>query len=100
MKLIVSRAAAADLQRLRAFLFEKDPPAAQRAVSGIVRAIDSLDLFPDRGRPSEVSGVRELVVPFGRSAYIVRSRMTRNARRLSSFAYGMAVKIVRDWESR
>lgn len=72
MKLIVSRAAAADLQRLRAFLFEKDPPAAQRAVSGIVRAIDSLDLFPDRGRPSEVSGVRELVVPFGRSAYIVR----------------------------
>jgi plasmid stabilization system protein ParE len=40
VKLIVSRAAAADLQRLRAFLAEKDSHAAQRAVSGIVRAID------------------------------------------------------------
>ena len=72
MKLIVSRAAAADLQRLRAFLADKDPNAAQRAVSGIIRAIDSLDLFPDRGRPSAIAGVRELIVPFGRAAYIVR----------------------------
>ena len=72
MKLIVSSAAAADLHRLRAFLADKDPRAAQRAISGIVRAIDSLDLFPDRGRPTEIAGMRELMVPFGRSAYVVR----------------------------
>lgn len=72
MKLIVSSAASADLQRLHAFLAGKDPSAAQRAVSGIVRAIDSLDLFPDRGRPSTIAGIRELIVPFGRSGYVVR----------------------------
>jgi hypothetical protein len=29
-------------------------------------------MLPDRGRPSDAIGARELVVPFGRSAYIVR----------------------------
>lgn len=72
MKLIVSRAASADLERLRAFLVDKNPNAAQRAVAVLVRAIDSLVLLPDRGSPSGVSGARELIVPFGRSAYVVR----------------------------
>ena len=72
MKLIVSRAALADLERLRAFLAGKDLNAAQRAVSRIVGAIDSLAIFPDRGHPAGLTGGRDLVVPFGRSAYIVR----------------------------
>lgn len=29
-------------------------------------------MFPDRGRPAGFAGARELIVPFGRSAYIVR----------------------------
>ena len=72
MRLIVSKSATADLLRLHSFLAELSPDAAQRALSVIVRAIDSLDLFPDRGRPSAVAGTRELIVPFGRSAYVVR----------------------------
>ena len=72
MKFIVSPAAVADLDRLRIFLSNKNDRAAQRAIAGIVRAIDSLALFPERGRPSGIAGVRELIVPFGRSAYIVR----------------------------
>lgn len=72
MNLIVSPAAAADLRRLRTFLAAQDPDAAQRAIASIVRAIDSLDLFPERGRHSPIAGARELVVPFGRFAYIVR----------------------------
>jgi plasmid stabilization system protein ParE len=72
VKLIVSPAAAADLERLRAFLVTKNPDAAQRVVVALSRAIQSLDIFPDRGRPSTTLGARELVVPFGRSAYIVR----------------------------
>ena len=72
MKLAVARAAAADLARLRAFLADNNPAAAQRAISGIVDAIDSLAAFPGRGRASGVAGLRELVVPFGRSAYVVR----------------------------
>jgi toxin ParE1/3/4 len=58
--------------RLRAFLLERNPQAAQRAVAAIVRAIDSLDVFPERGRPAPVAGMRELVVPFGGSGYVVR----------------------------
>ena len=72
MRLIVSSAAAADLLRLHSFLAELNPAAAQRAVAAIIRAVDSLDLFPDRGRPSAVAGLRDLIVPFGRSAYVVR----------------------------
>ena len=72
MRLIVSEAAAADIERLHAFLADKSPSAARRAVATIVRAIQSLDALAERGRPSGAPGLRELVVPFGRSAYVVR----------------------------
>jgi len=72
VKLIVASAALADLERLRAFLASKDANAAQRAVARIVGAIDSLAVFPHRGHPAGLSGGRDLVVPFGRSAYLVR----------------------------
>jgi toxin ParE1/3/4 len=72
VKLIVSRAAQADLERLQAFLADKNPETAQRVVVVLTRAIQSLDTFPDRGRPSGVPGTRELIVPFGGSAYVMR----------------------------
>jgi plasmid stabilization system protein ParE len=72
VKIVVSHAAQADLLRLHDFLADKNPDAARRAVSAIVRSIDSLDLFPDRGRPSAVAGTRELIVPFGDSGYVLR----------------------------
>lgn len=72
MKLIVSPEAAADLNRLRAFLADKNPDAAQRAAASLIQAIQSLDMFPDRGRPTRTAGVRELIVPFGNSAYVLR----------------------------
>jgi plasmid stabilization system protein ParE len=71
VKLIVSPDAVADLDRLRAFLIEKNPGAAQRA-AGLVEAIQSLHTFPDRGRPTRMNGVRELIVPFGSSANVLR----------------------------
>jgi len=51
---------------------DRNPSAAQRAVAAIANAVRSLDLFPQRGRQSGAADMRELVVPFGRSAYIVR----------------------------
>jgi plasmid stabilization system protein ParE len=72
VKVIVSEAALADLRRLHDFLNEKNPGAAERAAETLVRAIDSLDHFPERGRPSGTPGVREFVVPFGRSGYVMR----------------------------
>jgi plasmid stabilization system protein ParE len=72
VKLIVSPGAQQNLERLYEFLADKNPDAARRVVGTLTRAVESLDMLPDRGRPSATVGVRELVVPFGRSAYIVR----------------------------
>jgi plasmid stabilization system protein ParE len=72
VKLVVSSAAQADLGRLHAFLGDKNPTAAQRAVTVLDAAMQSLDAFPQRGLPCAVPGVRELIVPFGRSAYLLR----------------------------
>ena len=72
MKLIVSPEAAADLDRLRAFLADKNPDAAQRAATSLIHAVQSLDIFPDRGRQTDIESVRELIVPFGSSAYVLR----------------------------
>ena len=72
MKLVLSSTAAADLERLRTFLHEKNPAAAERAVSILTDALDSLMTMPARGRPSGIPGVRELIVPFGQGAYVVR----------------------------
>ena len=69
MKLLVSRQAAEDVQRLHAFLTEKNPRIAERAVEALVDAVESLEILPERGRPSGIPGIRELFVPFGQSAY-------------------------------
>jgi plasmid stabilization system protein ParE len=72
LNIVITREAAADLDRLRAFLFEADSRAAEHVVAVVSGAIQSLDIFPDRGRPSKLIGARELIVPFGRSAYVIR----------------------------
>jgi plasmid stabilization system protein ParE len=72
MKLIVSPAALADLERLHAFLADKSPGAADRAVASLIAAIESLDHFLERGRQVSTPNTRELIVPFGRSNYVVR----------------------------
>ena len=72
VKLIASKEATSDLERLRAFLSGGHPDAARRAVAAIANAVRSLEVFPARGRPSGTGETRELIVPFGHSAYILR----------------------------
>lgn len=72
MKFTLSPAAAADIERLQSFLMNFGPSAADRAVVALDNAVRSLEIFPERGRPSGVPRVRELIVPFGRSSYILR----------------------------
>ena len=72
MKLVVARGASADLERLHDFLADKDQAAAQHAISLLVEAVESLAIFPNRGRRSGVSNIRELIIPFGQSAYVLR----------------------------
>jgi plasmid stabilization system protein ParE len=72
VKLVVSSPALADIERLRHFLADKNEAVAQRALLRLDEAIRTLESFPERGRPSAVSGLRELLVPFGQSCYVIR----------------------------
>jgi plasmid stabilization system protein ParE len=72
MKLIVTRTAQADLARLKKFLEDKNPSAANRAASKIAGAIESLKVFPQRGGAFGDSNFRHLAIPYGRAFYVIR----------------------------
>jgi len=74
VKLLVSRAATADIERLREFLYEKNPAAAERAISALLGAVNSLRALPDRGRQFGDLDVRQLTVRVGGSSYVLRYR--------------------------
>lgn len=64
-----------DLERLSTFLAERNPSAAERALETIRSAAASLDEFSDRGAPGGRRGLRRLIAPFGRAAYIIHYRV-------------------------
>lgn len=90
MKLRILRQAYADVERLHDFLFAKNPDAAGRVVDLLFESAGSLKAAPRKGRPVQ-SGFRELIVPFGKGAYVLRYRIDEAA---------AAVLIVRIWHSR
>jgi plasmid stabilization system protein ParE len=61
-----------DVARLRSFLDQTNPGAAQRAVALILAAIERLQDLPDRGRRTDDADIRQVVIRFGASGYIVR----------------------------
>ncbi len=91
MNVVVSRAAAADIERLYQFLADKDAGVARRAATLIDNAVRSLAYLPQRARPAGIPGVRELIVPFGRSAYVLR---------YAYFASRDEIVILRIWHGR
>ncbi len=68
----LSEAARDDTHRLAQFLVDKNPKAAEKASDAISHAVLSLDELSERGRPAGPPGWRELVVRFGRAAYIIQ----------------------------
>ncbi len=79
-----------DLERLYEFLLEQDPVAAERAIRGIRVGADRLVDFPEIGRPmGDETTRRELFIPFGAGAYVLRYRI-----------HGNTVVIIRVWHSR
>jgi len=70
--ILLSPDAVEDVERLRIFLDQKNPDAARRALAAIWTAIDRLQEFPNLGMPTEDSDIRQIVVRFGSSGYIVR----------------------------
>jgi plasmid stabilization system protein ParE len=67
-----------DLVRLVDYLDARSPAAALRAYDTLDAAIRSLDEFSGRARPGPEPGLRELIVPFGSGAYVVRYRVDRD----------------------
>jgi toxin ParE1/3/4 len=70
--ILLSPDAVEDVERLRLFLDQHNPSAAQRALASIWRAIERLQEFPDLGMPTADAELRQIVVRFGASGYIVR----------------------------
>jgi plasmid stabilization system protein ParE len=70
--ILLSRDAVEDVERLRTFLDRANPDAARRALALIWTAVERLQEFPALGMPTEDPDIRQIVVRFGASGYIVR----------------------------
>jgi plasmid stabilization system protein ParE len=68
----LSPVAVLDVERLRTFLDQNNPDVAQRALARIWTAIERLQEFPALGTPTKDPDVRQIVIRFGASGYIVR----------------------------
>lgn len=69
-------AALDDIRRLHDFLLDTDSTAAGRAARAIRAGADRLLDSPEIGRPlADGTGRRELVIPFGAGAYVLRYRI-------------------------
>lgn len=80
-----------DIERLHAWLKDKDTDAAARAASCILQGARLLKKSPHIGRPmSDAEGRRELFIAFGAGAYVLRYKLESNE----------VVIIVRVWHSR
>jgi plasmid stabilization system protein ParE len=87
VKVLFSHSALRDLTRLRDFIAEKDPTAAERISKRLRVAIERLSAAPRIGRPLEDfrGEVRELIT----GSYVVHYRIS-----------GELVYIVRVWHGR
>jgi addiction module RelE/StbE family toxin len=68
-KVVYSRQAFADLERLANFLAKDALKAAMAAIEVIRDGIEILERHPFVGRPCE-EGLRELVISYGKSGYV------------------------------
>jgi plasmid stabilization system protein ParE len=82
--------ALADLERLRSFLDDQRPAAAARAARTLRDGARRLVDFPHAGHAlNDGTGRRELILPFGAGAYVLRYRID-----------GDDPVIIRAWHSR
>jgi len=89
-KLIWESGALNDLARLREFIAPHRPTAAANSARCIIQAANRLLDHPHFGHPMDsIPEFNELIIPFGRNAYILRYRID-----------GKKVVILRVWHGR
>jgi plasmid stabilization system protein ParE len=72
-RVIVTRTAQRDLERLRKFLHDKNPQASKRAAQAIKDGIKKIAAQPEGCRPiTDMPYHRELVIDFGNRGYVAR----------------------------
>jgi plasmid stabilization system protein ParE len=72
-RIIPTRLALLDLERLRLFLLEKNPEASARAAKTLRDGINKIAVFPEGFKPvQDMPFHREAIVGFGSSGYIIR----------------------------
>ncbi|MGY8710437.1 type II toxin-antitoxin system RelE/ParE family toxin [Bradyrhizobium sp. 18BD] len=69
--ILLSPAALDDMERLRSFLDAVSPDTTTRALRLIWKAIDRLSEIPSLGKPAEEDGIRQIVIRFGSSGYVI-----------------------------
>ena len=78
-----------DMGRLRLFLEDKSPSAAARMAKSVLEGLALLRDFSERGKPlNDGTNHRELYLPFGAGAYVLRYRTDGNL-----------IAIIRVWHS-
>ena len=70
--ILLSPDAVLDIERLRSFLDQNNPNAAKRALAMIWTAVERLQEFPALGMPTGDTDIRQIMLRFGASGYIVR----------------------------
>lgn len=92
MKLVFLPEVSDDIDRLYKFLVAKNPRSAQKAMLAIDEGIEMLLDNPFMGvRMENRPQYRQLFVPFGRDAYVLRHRVDED---------NDALVVVRIWHSR
>lgn len=70
-QIIYTEKAHADMARLVAFMHSVSPQTKDKLIDCLILGIRQLATSPQLGRPAARKGFRELIIPFGRSAYII-----------------------------
>jgi plasmid stabilization system protein ParE len=89
--IVFSPDALADVERLRTFLDQANPGAARRAMAAILTAIERLQEFPDMGMLTGDADIRQIVIRFGASGYVIR---------YAAFAERGDILVTRIWHGR
>lgn len=75
-QIIISAKATRDLRKIREYLQQFNPEAAQKAAATIIDATNQILSYPLSGKPLEdIPEYRELIRPFGSGSYTICYRV-------------------------